>query len=221
MTTETKPQQTKQEKAAAAVAATLPSKAPLEPVGVAIGAIIGTLFLTISMLDLSIAMFGNIPLTLQWYIFKANAPILKPTVTAITLLVPIAILQSVVGVLQAFTHKASKVRNVCDVLGAAAFAAVIYLAVAYTQGYEGFILDSALAGNVDAVTAEFIQDHIKPLTVGFVLNVTMLILPIIAYVSQVNAQQAEEKKAEVVAAPAPAAVAVVEQPAAAAKSKKD
>eukprot|EP00461_Guttulinopsis_vulgaris_P001713 UN01713 len=150
----------------------------------------------IALTDLSVNLFDNTVFIQQYYIWKENAPIIKAMVSMITMLVPIAIIDTVMSVYQTFTRKATGTRNFCDILNALSFIAVIVLNVMYLAKYEQTVITAALAGEIDVVTQEYVAAHIQPMIVNVILNFVMLFLPIIRYVSQENAKIAAAAPAE-------------------------
>lgn len=172
------------------------SKAKVEPIAFTVGLIIGVFFTVISLIDLSVVSFGNIPFILQYYIWKANAPVVKPIITIITLLVPIAIIEGVISVYQIFTRKASKTRNLCDTLNSCAFGAIIFNTIVNISGTEEFILDSALKGSIDGVDV-ILPQFVNALTISVFLNLIMLIAPIVRFVDQEGQVKSQQEQPEV------------------------
>jgi hypothetical protein len=75
-------------------------------------AILGTIVLWTTVIEVSILTFAvskgyAIPFLSQYYDWKAAAPIVSSTIFFITLTLPIALIQAVVGFFQTFTHKSS------------------------------------------------------------------------------------------------------------------
>ena len=204
-------------------------KKSVGPGGACFKTITATLFFTMAMLDLSIAYFVTSTETLntsflfQYYLWKREAPIVKPVMTAIGLLVPLSMLQSTVAFFNTFTHKATRTRHVLDVIRFFVLYALVYLNVVYIRPYQALVLEAALENKTASVTMEYVQEQLLPMLLGFCCNVGLLVLPIIAYVDQVKNENALRDAAGAAKVVEDVKPAVVEKNAVAAeeKAKKD
>lgn len=125
----------------------------------------------------------------RYFEWKADAPIMKYIMLFVLAVLPLALIQVVVGFVQTFTHKASKTRNIVDVLNVFTLSYVIYNAAAVVGPMEQAVriasqeltIASPLGTEAGLSAARALLESVEnlyiPTLVALVLNVIQIAFP--------------------------------------------
>lgn len=165
-------------------------KATIPASSLLVGAIIGGLFTTLALVDVSVLSYGPAPFIGQYYIWKQNAPILQRLILIISFSIPLAILNNCFTLYHTFTRKATTFRNTCDNLEFLALAAVIVNTIVRATHVEEAIIEAARSADLSLID-ELTPTHLITAYINFGLNLVMLILPFIRFFHQENLKESQ------------------------------
>jgi len=161
-------------------------KAPVSPVDVFIGLIIGTVFTTLAIVDLSVLTLDNNIFTAQYYIWKSQAAYVKIIVGIFSCTLPLAFLAISTNVIQTFTRKATLRRHIMDWLHAVALGLNVFTAAVHIAPAELRVVSAALKSDVTEVGYIVASSLFPNVVISVVCQVSMLIIPLIKYADTVK-----------------------------------
>jgi uncharacterized membrane protein len=165
-------------------------KSPFSASQLVISLLFGTYFLTVQTIELSLSIYvlqqNKLELYKEYLIFKNGASIWKWWHLFSSLTIPLSIFGAFQGLFQIFTKKATKKRNLIDIIAALQLFTVLSIVFTRILPIENQLIET--------ISKEYLYELNSFQWIVFLLNILGWFIPIVRYQDRKNDQQIDSKK---------------------------